>query len=145
MVGHLEVSNSTTAWRKKRISGLFTLGPFVFPDISTLRQAEICSREGRIARTAIMVILTIMNSRVRVQWYKQWKSRRRCLDRFALGRSQGKSDFPERRSPRESLNSRRTSCGQICQTMPKAFPLFSQTSGFKNRRGFRLCLGTVWI
>ena len=127
--------------KKKHISGLFTLGPFVFPDISTLRQAEICSREGRIARTAIMVILIILFTCTCT--VVQWKSRRRCLDRFALGRSQGKSDFPEPRSPRESLNSRRTSRGQICQTMPKAFPLFSQTSGFKNRRGFRLCLGTV--
>ena len=32
-------------------------------------------------------------------WDKQWKSRSRCLDKFALGRSQGKSDFPEGRSP----------------------------------------------
>ena len=32
-------------------------------------------------------------------WDKQWKSRMRCLDKFALGRSRGKSDFPEGCSP----------------------------------------------
>ena len=32
-------------------------------------------------------------------WDKQWKSQRGCLEKFALRRSQLKSDFPEGRSP----------------------------------------------
>ena len=32
-------------------------------------------------------------------WDKLWKSRRSCLEKFALGRSRGKSDFPKGRSP----------------------------------------------
>ena len=45
-----------------------------------------------------MVVVNISNFRETL-WDKQWKKRRRCLDKFALGRSRGKSDFPERRSP----------------------------------------------
>ena len=55
-------------------------------------------------------------------WDKQWKSRRRCLDEFARG----------------------TSCGQICQTMPKAFPLLVRLRSFKKRERFQnFFLGTV--
>ena len=33
-------------------------------------------------------------------WYKQWKVRSGCLEKFALGNSRGSSDFPEGRSPK---------------------------------------------
>ena len=34
-----------------------------------------------------------------VVWYKQWKVRSGCLDKFALGNSRESSDFLEGRSP----------------------------------------------
>ena len=61
-------------------------------------------------------------------WYKQWKVRRGCLEKFALGNSQESSYFPEWRSPRESLMTRGNSHGQICQTIPEDFPLFFRLS-----------------
>ena len=32
-------------------------------------------------------------------WYKQWKVRSGCLEKFAIGNSRGLSDFPEGHSP----------------------------------------------
>ena len=74
-------------------------------------------------------------------WDKHWKSCRRCLDKFALGRSRGKSDFPEGSSPRKSLITRGTSRGQICQTMPKAFPLLVRLQAKKIREALDFPLG----
>ena len=55
-------------------------------------------------------------------WDKLWKSRRSCLEKFALGRSRGKSDFPEGRSPEGKSDYPRDLPWANFQTIPKAFP-----------------------
>ena len=67
-------------------------------------------------------------------WDKQWKSRCRCLDKFTLGRSRGKSDFPEGRSPEGKSDYPRDFPWANFQTTPKAFPQLVRLKGFKNRR-----------
>ena len=57
------------------------------------------------------------------QWDKQWKSRRSFLEKFALGKSRGKSDFPERRSPEGRSDYSRDLAWENFQTIPKAFLL----------------------
>ena len=55
-------------------------------------------------------------------WDKLWKSRRSSLEKFALGKSQGKSDFPEGRSPEGKSDYPRDFPWANFQTTPKAFP-----------------------
>ena len=61
--------------------------------------------------------------RVCYQWDKQWKSRRSCLEKFALGRSQGKSVWLPEGPP----------VGKFLDNS-WGFSTVSQTSGFKSQR-----------
>ena len=67
-------------------------------------------------------------------WDKQWKSRMSCLEKFALGRFRGKSDFPEGRSPEGKSDYPRDLPWKNFKKIPKGFSTVSQTLGFKNRR-----------
>ena len=86
-------------------------------------------------------------------WEKQWKSRRSCLEKFALGRSQGKSDFPEGRSRKGMSDYPRDLPWANFQTIPKALPLLvrlpaSKNKGNVSRRSglniFRVSRWVVW-
>ena len=57
-------------------------------------------------------------------WYKQWKVRFGCRDKFALGNSRGSSDFPKGHSPEESLMTWGSSRGKFVQTTTKDFIQF---------------------
>ena len=80
-------------------------------------------------------------------WDKQWKSHRSCLEKFALGRSRRKSDFPEGPSPEGMSDYPKDLPWANFQTIPKAFPLLvrhqaSQTEGNVSRRS---CLNIFWV
>ena len=90
--------------------------------------------------------------RAATDWDKLWKSRRSSLEKFALGKSQGKSDFPEGRSPEGKSDYPRDFPWANFQTTPKAFPQLvrlkaSKTEENVSRRSslniFRVCRRTV--
>ena len=78
-------------------------------------------------------------------WDKQLKSPRCCLDKFALERSRGKSDFPKGHSPKGKSDYPRDLPWANLPDNAQGFSTVSQAAGFKNRRGFRLSLGTVSV
>ena len=65
--------------------------------------AVVCTLYRGSVYLEVAVVCTLYRGsvylEVAVVWDKQWKSRRGCLEKFALGRSRGISDFPEGHSP----------------------------------------------
>jgi hypothetical protein len=80
-------------------------------------------------------------------WDKQWKIRRSCLEKFALRRSRGKSEFPEGRSPEGKSDYPRDLLWANFQTIPKAFPQLVrlQASNTKENVSCRSCLNIFWV
>ena len=80
-------------------------------------------------------------------WDKQWKSRRSCLEKFSLGKSRGKSDFPEGRSPKGKSDYPRDLLWANFQTIPKGFPLLVrlQASKTEGNMSCRSCLNIFRI
>ena len=71
--------------------------------------------------------------RVCYEWDKQWKSCRSCLEKVALGRSRGQSDFLEGRSPKGMSDYPRDLPWANFQIFPKAFPLLVRLQASKNQ------------
>ena len=65
---------------------------------------------------------------------KLWNSHRSCLEKFALERSRGKSDFPEGRSLEGKSDYLRDLPWANVQTIPKAFPQLVRIQASKPKR-----------
>ena len=71
-------------------------------DYVTQSMLEVASLLSISAGTQVSVAMTVDKLSQKYKqmiWYKQWKVRSGCLEKVALGNSQGSSDFPEGRSP----------------------------------------------
>ena len=71
-----------------------------------------------------------------------WCTVGKAMDKFALERSQGKSDFPKGHNPGGRSDYPRDLPRANLPDNASGFSTVNQTSVFKNRRGFKLSLWT---
>ena len=69
----------------------------------TVTQNIFCQKKDLVCRFRYEMLFVLFGwyyLRKLQLWYKQWKVRSGCLEKFALGNSRESSDFPDGRSPK---------------------------------------------